>query len=260
MADNKIILDIVAETKKAQTQIQDLKTKVDKLSTSSGKGSVELKKQQRAMDSLNASSKSLIGNMKSLVVAYAGFSAIKGTVSTMAEFETAMTKVQAVSGASADEMDRLSEKARVLGGSTEYSAGQVADAMGYMSMAGLGVTDTYNGVEDVLNLARVGMIDLGTASDIATNIMSGFGMEASDLSGIIDVMSATTSNSNTNMTQLGEAMKYVAPTASGLGVSIQDVSTSLGILGNAGLQGSIAGTTLNSMLLKLFFVPRFCFS
>ena len=168
-----------------------------------------------------------------------------------ADFEAQIVRVKALAGATAEQFERLKAKALELGSSTKYSASQVAEAMEYMVMAGMKVNQILVSAKDVLNLATVGNLDLARASDIATNIMSGFGLKASELSHVVDVMAKVITTSNTTVESLGETMKYVAPVASQLGVSLEEVSAMAGLLGNVGIQGSMAGTTLRAMMLRL---------
>ena len=167
------------------------------------------------------------------------------------DFEAQIVRVKALAGASQEEFEALKEKAKELGATTKYSATEVAQAFEYMVMAGMKTKDILISAQDVLNLATIGNLDLARASDIATNIMSGFGLKAQELSRVIDVMAKTITTSNTSVQELGETMKYVAPIASAVGASLEEVSAMAGLLGNVGIKGSQAGTTLRAMFLRL---------
>lgn len=167
------------------------------------------------------------------------------------DFEAQIVRVKALAGATKEEFKALKEKAKQLGATTKYSATEVAQAFEYMVMAGMKTKDILTSAEDVLNLATIGNLDLAQASDIATNIMSGFGLKAKELSRVIDVMAKTITTSNTSVQELGETMKYVAPVASAVGASLEEVSAMAGLLGNVGIKGSQAGTTLRAMFLRL---------
>lgn len=167
------------------------------------------------------------------------------------DFEAQIVRVKALANATEKEFIALKEKAKELGSSTRFSATEVAQAFEYMAMAGMKTEDILTSAGDVLNLAVIGNLDLARASDIATNIMSGFALEAEELSRVIDVMAKTITTSNTSVEELGETMKYVAPVASSLGASLQEVSAMAGILGNVGIKGSQAGTVLRAMFLRL---------
>jgi len=168
-----------------------------------------------------------------------------------ADFEAQMVRVKALAGATAEQFEALKRKALELGGSTKYSASQVAQAMEYMVMAGMKVKDILKSTGDVLNLATVGNLDLARASDIATNIMSGFGLKAEELGRVVDVMAKTITTSNTTVEELGETMKYVAPIAHSMGVSLEETLAMAGLLGNFGVKGSMAGTTLSALITRL---------
>ena len=175
----------------------------------------------------------------------------KSVLSTAGDFENAMARVGAVSNASERDMKALTDVARKMGATTQYSATQAAEGLQKLAMAGLSAGDQIKALPSVLNLATVGAIGLGEASDIATNIMSGFGKKAEDLEGVVDIMAKTITKSNTGILELGEAMSYAAPTANLMGVSIEQVSTLLATMANNGVKGSRAGTALNSTMLRL---------
>jgi len=170
---------------------------------------------------------------------------------TGANFEFQMKRVKALANATSKEFEKLENKAKELGATTQYSASEVGKAMEYLSMAGFKVGETLDATGGVLNLATVGNIDLGTSADIASNILSGFGMKAKEINKVVDVMAKTITSSNTSITELGETMKYVAPVASKVGSSIEEVSAMTGLLANIGIKGSQAGTTLRAMFLRI---------
>ncbi|WP_195536197.1 phage tail tape measure protein [Bacillus paralicheniformis] len=168
-----------------------------------------------------------------------------------ANFDQQMSKVQAVSGATGKEFENLRSTARELGRSTAWSAQESAQGMEFLARAGWESQEIISAMPSVLDLATASAIDLGTASDIASNIISGFGGTAQDAQRYIDVLAKTTASSNTDMNQLGDAMKYVAPVANTLGLSVEETASAIGIMSDAGIQGSQAGTTLRQGLLKL---------
>lgn len=172
-------------------------------------------------------------------------------VTTAADFESAISRVAALSGASADEVQLLSEKARELGANTVFSAKEVAEGFQYMALAGWDTQQSLDGIESVLLLAAGAELDLATTSDIVTDALTAFGLEAEDTARFTDVLSQTMTNSNTDVSQLGEAFKYVAPLAGTLGFSIEDVGVALGLMANAGVKGSQAGTALRQVLQSL---------
>lgn len=168
------------------------------------------------------------------------------------DFETAMAKVKAVAqDVSETDMARLEEAALQMSTSTKFSATETAQALYYMGLAGWDASEMLEALPDVLNLAAAGDLELGRASDIVTDFVTAFGLEAKDATHFVDVMAQTMANSNTDVNQLGEAFKYVAPVAGALGYSIEDVSLALGIMANNGIKGSQAGTSLRQLMQRL---------
>lgn len=167
------------------------------------------------------------------------------------EFESTMSQVQALSGATADELKYLEDVARQLGAETAYSASQAAEGFTYMALAGWDVEEMATALPSVLYLAGAGMSDLGTISDIVTDNITAFGLTADDAAEFCDVLAVAMSNSNTNVEQLGEAFKYVAPLAGTFGFTVQDTATVLGIMADNGIKGSQAGTALRGSLTRL---------
>ena len=164
------------------------------------------------------------------------------------EFEAAMGDVSAATRASSKDMDALAELAREMGATTSFSAIEAAEGIQMLGMAGLSTDQIMSALPSTLSLAAAGGLELSAASDIATNIMDGLGLEAKDLTSIVDKLAITASNSNTNVEGLGEAFKMVASTGATAGVDIDDLSASLGLLASRGMSGSIGGTSLNAAL------------
>ena len=171
------------------------------------------------------------------------------------DFESAMARVKALSGATDEQFKALSDTARKLGATTVFSASEAAEGMQYLAMAGFGANDTIKAMPGLLNLAAAGQTELAETSDIASNILSGFGLKASEMARVADVMAKTMTTANVDTRMLGETMKYVAPVASGLGASIEEVSALAAKLGDVGIQGSMAGTTIKAMYSRLSAPP-----
>lgn len=172
-------------------------------------------------------------------------------VKTAADFDTAMSKVAAVSGATGSELDALREKAREMGSKTKFSASEAAEAMNYMAMAGWKTEDMLSGIEGVMNLAAASGEDLATTSDIVTDALTAFGLSASDSGHFADILAAASSNANTNVSMMGETFKYCAPIAGALGFSAEDTAEAIGLMANAGIKGSQAGTALRTIMNNL---------
>ena len=172
-------------------------------------------------------------------------------VKTAADFDSAMSKVAAVSGATGSDFDSLRDKAREMGAKTKFSATEAADAMNYMAMAGWKTEDMLSGIEGVMYLAAASGEDLATTSDIVTDALTAFGLTAADLGHFADVLAAASSNANTNVSMMGETFKYCAPVAGALGFSVEDTAEAIGLMGNAGIKVSQAGTSMRSIMTNL---------
>ena len=172
-------------------------------------------------------------------------------VKTAADFEAAMSEVGAISGASGEDMAKLTAKAKEMGATTAFSASESAEAMKYMAMAGWKTADMTEGIAGIMNLAAASGEDLAATSDIVTDGLTAFGMAAKESGRFADVMAATSSNANTNVALMGETFKYCASTAGAMGYSVEDISVAIGIMGNAGIKGSMAGTTLKNTIANL---------
>ena len=176
-----------------------------------------------------------------------------GTASAVAaaSFEEAMSKVKAISGATEEEMEQLNQKAIEMGAATKFSAKESADAFTYMAMAGWDAQQMIDGIGGIMSLAAADGLDLATTSDIVTDALTAFGLKASDSAHFADVLAQASSSANTNVSMLGESFKYAAPIAGTLGYSAEDTAIALGIMANAGIKGSQAGTTLKTALANM---------
>ena len=172
-------------------------------------------------------------------------------VKTAADFDSAMSKVAAVSGATGSDFDKLRDKAREMGAKTKFSATEAADAMNYMAMAGWKTEDMLSGIEGVMYLAAASGEDLATTSDIVTDALTAFGLTAEDSGHFADVLAAASINANTNVSMMGETFKYCAPVAGALGFSVEDTAEAIGLMGNAGIKASQAGTSMRSIMTNL---------
>lgn len=167
------------------------------------------------------------------------------------DFEAGMSKVQAISGATGEELTALTEKAKEMGAKTKFSAGESAEAFQYMAMAGWKTNDMLNGIDGIMNLAAASGEELALVSDIVTDALTAFGMSAKDSAEFADLLASAASNSNTNVSMLGESFKYVAPVAGALSMSAKDTAFALGLMANAGIKGSQSGTALRASLTNL---------
>ena len=177
--------------------------------------------------------------------------AVKELVSTGASFESQMSKVEALTGATTEEFERLTATARKLGQTTTFSARQVAEAEGFAAMAGYTADQINVALPAVLNLAKATGTDLAFAMDAATNIAAQFGFEAAELPRVVDRVAAVTASANTNFQQLAEGMKFIGPTAKALGIDIEEAAAVVGKLASAGLQSSLGTRALSTSLVNL---------
>lgn len=166
-------------------------------------------------------------------------------------FDSSMSKVAAISGATGDDLDFLTEKAQEMGAKTKFSASEAADAFTYMAMAGWKTDEMLGGIEGIMNLAAASGENLASVSDIVTDALTAFGLSAEDSGHFADVLAAASNSANTNVSMLGGSFKYVAPVAGALGYSIEDVSVALGLMANSGIKAEQAGTSMRSMLSRL---------
>lgn len=190
------------------------------------------------------------GNMLTEVVSQAK-NAAGAVLDIGMNFESGMSKVQAISGASGEDLAALTDKAKEMGAKTKFSATESAEAMQYMAMAGWKTGDMLNGIEGIMNLAAASGEDLATTSDIVTDALTAFGLSAQDSTHFADVLAQASSNANTNVGMMGETFKYVAPVAGAMGYSAEDVATAIGLMANSGIKASQAGTSLRTILTRM---------
>ena len=190
--------------------------------------------------------KTLTANVTAPIVAV-GAAAVK----TTADFDAQMSKVQAISGATGDEFDDLRDKAREMGAKTKFSASEAGAAFEYMAMAGWKTGDMLDGIEGIMSLAAASGEDLATTSDIVTDALTAFGLSAKDSGHFADILAAASSNANTNVSMMGETFKYAAPIAGALGYTAEDTALAIGLMANAGIKSSQAGTSLRKMMTEL---------
>lgn len=229
MSDGRVVIDSELNDKGLEKGLSDLQNKL-----------------KSAGDGVKDVGKTLSKSLTVPLTAAAGFAVKLGM-----DFESGMARVAAVSGATAEEMDAMEAQARELGATTKFSALQAAEGMEFLARAGFSANEVMEAMPGLLDLAAASGADLGVAADIASNILSGFGMEAAEAGRVADVLAAATANSNTTVESMGEAMKYVAPVAAALGISVEETAAAVGVLGDAGIAGGQAGTVLRAGLLRL---------
>lgn len=247
-------------TESASTKMQRSQKKVGdaaKQSSDKTKESWEESNQKSVTSTESACSRmSSLMKKTAAAVGVASVAAAKKTIDVGKSFEAGMSEVQAISGASGEDLERLSNKAKAMGATTKFSATESATALKYMAMAGWKTNQMVSGLAGVMNLAAASGEDLGTVSDIVTDSMTAFGLKANQSGHFADVLAKASSSSNTNVGLMGETFKYVAPLAGSMGYSIEDTATAIGLMANAGIKGSQAGTSLRSILTRLVKPPK----
>jgi TP901 family phage tail tape measure protein len=233
--------EVTGDTKKYEDALDDLKDKTEGASD----GFTVMK---GALASLVADGiRTAISGLKDLA---------KETYNAGANFEQAMAQVEAISGATGEEVDALTEKAKEMGSKTKFSASESAEAFNYMAMAGWKTKDMIEGIEGIMNLAAASGEDLATTSDIVTDALTAMGYEAGDAGKLADVMAAASSNANTNVALMGATFQYAAPIVGALGYNMEDTAVAIGMMANAGIKGEKAGTALRSILNRLSAPPK----
>ena len=235
-----------------QREIIETEQELRRLQEQAASTSVTLEKIAAAGDKFEKAGDSITNAGKQISVASAAVTGLGvAAVKTAADFDSAMANVAAISGATGDDLQALRDKAREMGEKTKFSASEAADAMSYMAMAGWKTGDMLSGIEGIMNLAAASGEDLATTSDIVTDALTAFGLTAEDSAHFADILAAASSNANTNVSMMGETFKYCAPVAGALGYSAEDVAEAIGLMGNAGIKSTQAGTALRTMMTKL---------
>lgn len=209
----------------------------------------------KAVDLVTSPVRRVFGLLKSpLVAAGVTISAgagIADTVQTYADFEAAMSEVKAISGATSQEFEQLTEKANQMGAVTKFTASESAEAFKYMAQAGWDVREMMDGIDGLMALTAASGEDLGITADIVTDALTAFGLSAKESGRFADVMAQAASATNTDVAKMGDTFKYVAPVAGALGYSIEDTAVAIGLMANSGIKASQAGTSLRSLLTNL---------
>lgn len=233
------------EIVETEEELRRLQQEAATTSTALSKIDVAGKKMEAVGNSIAGAGKKMMGI--TTVIGGVGVAAVK----TAADFDSAMSQVAAVSGATGDDFDALRDKAREMGAKTKFSATEAAEAMNYMAMAGWKTGDMLDGIEGVMNLAAASGEDLATTSDIVTDALTAFGLTAKDSGHFADILAAASSNANTNVSMMGETFKYCAPIAGALGFSAEDTAEAIGLMANAGIKSTQAGTALRTIMNNL---------
>ena len=242
-----------------QREIVETENELKRLEAEAKNANSELAKIGEAGQVLQDVGDKISGAGEKLLPVTAGVTALgTAAVKTASDFDSAMSKVAAVSGATGDDLQALRDKAREMGSKTKFSASEAAEAMNYMAMAGWKTNDMLSGIDGIMNLAVASGEDLATTSDIVTDALTAFGLTAADSGHFADVLAAASSNANTNVSMLGESFKYCAPIAGALGFSCEDTAEALGLMANAGIKSTQSGTSMRSIMTALSGDVKFC--
>lgn len=242
-----------------QREIVETENELKRLESEAKNANSELAKIGEAGQVLQNVGDKISGAGEKLLPVTAGVTALgTAAVKTASDFDSAMSKVAAVSGATGDDLQALRDKAREMGSKTKFSASEAAEAMNYMAMAGWKTNDMLSGIDGIMNLAAASGEDLATTSDIVTDALTAFGLTAQDSGHFADVLAAASSNANTNVSMLGESFKYCAPIAGALGFSCEDTAEALGLMANAGIKSTQSGTSMRSIMTALSGNVKFC--
>lgn len=233
------------EIVETEEELRRLQQEAATTNTALSKIDVAGQKMETVGNSIAGAGKKMMG--VTTVIGGVGVAAVK----TAADFDSAMSQVAAVSGATGKDFDALRNKAREMGAKTKFSATEAAEAMNYMAMAGWKTEDMLSGIEGIMNLAAASGEDLATTSDIVTDALTAFGLSAKDSGHFADILAAASSNANTNVSMMGETFKYCAPIAGALGFSAEDTAEAIGLMANAGIKSSQAGTALRTIMNNL---------
>lgn len=267
------------ETRQFTTQLEELRSAEDKAGNEADDLSADIKDIETAAKNTKGDADDLGKSVKDAgekaeTAGNKGFTVLKGALADLAaqgirkaaqglknlvtdvintgtEFDGTMASVQAISGATDKQIGKLEESAKNLGATTKFTASEVGDGFKYMAMAGWDVDSMLGGIDGILSLAAASGEDLATTSDIVTDALTAFGYKASDAGHFADVLAIASSNANTNVSMMGETFKYVGAAAGALDYSAEDVALSVGLMANAGIKASQAGTELNSIYTRL---------
>ena len=257
---------------KYEKQLADAKEKVAELGRESDNAGDEIKKFGNEAEDVGKKTQNVSdGGLNAMTVAFGTLVAdgirvaaselkdfTTDVVKTGMTFESSMSSVKAISGATASEIEQIESKAKEMGATTRYTAAESADAFGYMALAGWKVEDMLSGIDGVLSLAAASNMDLAQASDIVTDYLTAFGLTAQDSSHFVDMMTYAMANSNTTTVLLGEAYKNCAATAASMGYSAEETTAVLMTMANAGVKGGEAGTALNAIMTRLATDTKDC--
>ncbi|WP_309304459.1 phage tail tape measure protein [Brevibacillus laterosporus] len=251
------ITDAMTPTlRRVSSELERTNLSVKKIAASTGSYRNSQNAANQSLNNFSGGLPNLLGKLKMLAGAVVAVGTAFDGIKTAADFESSMSRVAALSSASAGDLAKLTTKAKELGASTVFSASQAAEGMQFLAMAGYKTNEIIAAMPGLLDAAAAGQTDLGTTADIVSNILSGFGIAAGDTGRVADVLTKAFTSANVDLQMLGYTMKYAAPWAKALGVSLEETAAAAGILGNAGIQAEQAGTTLRGLFARFAKPPK----
>ncbi|WP_254068389.1 phage tail tape measure protein [Brevibacillus sp. 7WMA2] len=251
------IVDVMTPTlRRVSSELERTNLSVKKVAASTGSYRNAQNAATQSVNNFSGGLPNLLGKLKMVAGAVVAVGTAFDGIKTAADFESSMSRVAALSSASAGDLAKLTTKAKELGASTVFSASQAAEGMQFLAMAGYKTNEIIAAMPGLLDAAAAGQTDLGTTADIVSNILSGFGIAAGDTGRVADVLTKAFTSANVDLQMLGYTMKYAAPWAKALGVSLEETAAAAGILGNAGIQAEQAGTTLRGLFARFAKPPK----
>lgn len=214
------------------------------------------KKQLTTFQSALKGTSNMVKGMLSAFAVGAILTQLRSLVTTTSDFADAMARVKVISQANAKQFAMMEKEARRLGATTRFSAVEAAQGFQFLTMAGLSSEQAMEALGSTLDLAGAAMVDVGYAADVTTNLISGFGLQVSDTKKVVDLLAHTTRSSNTNLEELYDGMKEAAPMATQLGISIDEVATSMALFANSGIKGQRAGVAFSGVMARLLRQPK----
>jgi TP901 family phage tail tape measure protein len=247
MATLKVAIDATG----AQAGAQKTKQALDSIRNASRTASQSTREFDKAQKDATGGSLKFGGALAQLGIAFSFAQVIRSTTANIVEFDRAIRELEAVTGATGAQLAALESRARDLGATTEFTAKQAADGLTFLARAGFDTQQSLDAIGATLDIATAGTLGLAEAADIASNVVSTFNLEAAQTAEVGDILVATANNANTNVQQLAEAIKFAGNVASAVGVPLEDLSAAVGVLGNRGVQASLAGTNLRGIIAGL---------
>ena len=251
---NSSIRQMIQSNNTLTSTINNLASSLNNLRSAEAGAANQAQNTSSAMHGMGASMERTTGIANSLKAVLATFGTVLSfqyAAKTLMEFDHAMAQVEAISRAAGAQLDALREKAKLLGATTIYTSGEAATGMKYLAQSGFDVNEILTAASSVLALAQAGDIGLAQASEIAAKALRGFRLDASQMSDVADVMAAAVTQSTMNIQEMGYAFKYVAPIAASMGVSMREASAYIGVLSDAGIDATMAGTALRRIMSEI---------